>query len=62
MKRCSIFPALVTAAIVLMLLNDRSIQAQPAQAAASRLPVEYLQVPDLPISLSLATLEKTEKG
>jgi hypothetical protein len=63
MKRRQILPALAAASIVLMLLNDPNVQAQPAQAAASRsISVEYLQVPDLPVSISLATLEKTEKG
>ncbi|MEA2204682.1 MAG: hypothetical protein QOE77_1458 [Blastocatellia bacterium] len=62
MTRRQTVPALVTASLVLMLLNGRSVQAQPQAAAARPIPVEYLQVPDLPVSISLATLEKTEKG
>jgi len=63
MKRRHLLPVLVAASFVLVFLNSRSTQAHSAQTSTLRpIPVEYLQVPDLPVSISLTTLEKTEKG
>ena len=52
-------------AIAFLLLNSGQVgnAAAPRQAAPERsLPVDYLEVTDLPLSISIPTLVKTEKG
>jgi hypothetical protein len=55
---------LISAAVLtLSLTNLSTAKASPQQTPTPRpIPVDYLQVADLPVSISLSSLEKTEKG
>lgn len=54
----------VTAFLLLLSSNWNTVRAAlPQQPSAERpMPVDYLQVPELPLSITIPTIEKTEKG
>jgi hypothetical protein len=62
MKQRHIVQSLVAALAFALSLNNWSVNAVQQAAVPRPIPVGYLHAADLPVNISLPTLEKTDKG